>query len=278
MKMSSVELEIEGVKCEVSHPTLKLTKSKLPVGDVINFRCTCGRKTLSVSKEHIKSAGPAFGVTHPIGFMSVKSSVKISRERQEFEDDQTLDAIAYWQKHRKWEVENASSFPDVTATSETSTSVTCPLCSAKHFLTVKFSFPSDVQPNWRFPSLIEVFEKRGITNNKRSLDVITIATRGREDPETYLKQVYGLSQDKKAVPLIIEALTSAIEEAGKFQSELAKSWKRDLIGALKEEGEIVKRKLGAELNFHLEVLKDAAETERRMPKETEKPRNYIAGF
>jgi hypothetical protein len=276
MKMSSVKLSIVGVEVEVSHPSLKLSKSKLPLDNTVSFRCSCGRRTLKVSESHIKSAGPEFGKIQSTPFLEVKNGIKVSKERAEFENDPTLDSIGYWQKHREWSAKNSLLFQNASANVETTIGVTCPLCSTWHQLRVKFGFPADVKPNWSFPSLTETFEKHGINNNEKSLDIITIVTRNREAPEAYLEELNGLKNDRQKIDVFVEGLIASVEKA-KFDSKLAASWVRDLTAALKEEAEVAKRKLGSELNFYLEALKDSAEQESRMPKEPPKETSYVAG-
>lgn len=256
--MSEAELELDGLSIKISHASIELHKRKLPVGAVAKFQCpACNRRDLEITTEDIKRAGAytdSSGKAHSSIFDSAKTTYELSVERKRIEDDNS-DFISYLKQLAIWRRKNEGKFDYAGGGGTTNVSIVCPLCHAKHSLTVTITNPIDL--NLGEPDLIEVFEKRGISKSEKNLDMLKqlCSSSPHEEPEDFLIRLGQLLADRKKVAGFKDEISASIQKA-KFESEDAQRWLLDLQSSLNDVSKILEKRLEDSLKTSLQLIEE----------------------
>jgi len=259
--MTAITLELEGLSVEISHPSVELEKRKLPLGALTKFKCSgCGRRTLSIEEDDIKRAGAAGTIDKPLQavFDMAKIGYEISRDRKSIEEGED-DFIAYSQKIAKWRNKWHAKREFASNGGETDIGVSCPLCGTAHTFRVRIVNPVE-EVSWSDPNILETYEKRGIAENERNLDLLTkISYRfpPYEHAEAFLAKIEAVSEDRKMVQKVTEEIKAAMQKVD-FKSDLAQAWLRDLQGSFDDVTKILREELEGQLRRYLATIQEFA--------------------
>jgi len=210
-----VKFTLEGVQVELRALSSDVKLRKKRPG-LFSFNCAgCGRRRLEITKEKIKGAGghtTSKGHARASIFDMVKPANELDRELRGLHDNEKLDYIDYLRRKavldRKRRIKEDVG---LSGSGSTSMGIDCSLCDRGHKFEVSLKSPVTVDEE---PSLIELYEQRGIKKSDENLDyLISIISRHLlyEKPEEWLQRLRRLADDREIVEQTIDKLREVAE-------------------------------------------------------------------
>ena len=258
------KFKFDGLDAELKplDPDLKLRRS--PLGALFKWRCFCQRRTLQISRDDIQQAGKheVDGHARPGVYDMVKPSAELSKSLNDL-CSSNVDFIEYIR--RKAELEKRRRLHEFWSLgSETSLSVACDLCGRRYGFRLSLEAPVDVERNE--PSLLELWEKRGIANSNGNMDLLTSLFNREgvdaEKPEDILRRLADIDQDLKKIDVVSAKLKGVVAEAETLlSSDVALAWLSDLGFSVDDVTKVLRKELENKLNRQLQYIAEAVESE-----------------